>query len=985
MAGRIASCLVALMCLVWVGLALSRPAGPASLAVRVPATPPGWVHRAWTARDHAPRFVQALAQDRDGYLWVGGYEGLFRFDGQDFVPVPPPPGRARAARAVSALAAGADGNVWIGYAAGGGVAVWRDGAIRDASHGLDQGEVTRIVIAPDGAPWVGMGDAPYAVYRLHNGTWEPLRDKHLTLNEGEPGEFGRNGTLWLTTWSNALSFLPQGDRIPSKSPMTLFGGGALAAMPDGTIYAVDRTGLHRVPAYDKGSKGPIALAHPGAAQLPPADFFRAAVDRYGRVWVTTRRSGVVAMVPGFDTVWRFAEADGLSSNRVSPIIADRNGNIWVGGERGLDRFSPTPLVRAPEIPESLRGARVATAIGGAVFVGARNTVWRFPPGAPAAVFRRLPTMIGALCSGGPGDVWALLEDRAMAIAGAHQGAVITLPAPVVDQESCGVTSDGTLWFAAPAHGLFERRGATWRPIALPAPGSPAGLLIDTKDRVLTILDHRSILRLDHGRSMVWDSAASGLERPSSLAAWGNDVLVGGMSGLLRIGDSGLARLEADVHPWLTDVRGIGRTGEMTWILGYNGLMRVPDAALARAFATPAEAVPHANFDEEDHRIGLPQRDSGPQVVVDGDGRAVVLTRADVLVASDWQGHATTPFRLSVRQVEADGKVLAMREGMEIPHGTAALTIAYGVLDLDTPGQRRFRLRIDGGPWADNGERRQVTLANLGPGAHRFEVQTNDAKGGWQSETSGLAFTIRPAFWQTGWFLALAALVLAMLGWLAYRWRLGLAIERVRAANEAQVAERERIARELHDTLMQGVQGLMLRFQAVAEASAMEPARREELEQVLERGDDVLAQARDRVSDLRVHDGEVELLRFLGDGIDRDGTPPVELATEGKPELVCAPVAEEILGIVAEAIANARQHAQADRIAVTVRFRPRHIEVEVSDNGIASAPPQRRKGHFGLQGMAERARRLHARLDVRARPEGGITVSLRLSARVAYRR
>jgi signal transduction histidine kinase len=204
-----------------------------------------------------------------------------------------------------------------------------------------------------------------------------------------------------------------------------------------------------------------------------------------------------------------------------------------------------------------------------------------------------------------------------------------------------------------------------------------------------------------------------------------------------------------------------------------------------------------------------------------------------------------------------------------------------------------------------------------------------------------------------------------------------------------VAERERIARELHDTLLQGVQGLILRFQAVATRASLDPATRAELDAVLERGD-VVAAARDRVIDLRAQSAAaVDLGQVLAplatQGRADTQPPPVVLRITGKPRPVAAGVAEECLAVAQEAVENARRHAAAQVITVALHFGPRALILRISDDGVGFAgAPCGAEGHFGLVGMRERAGRLRARIDIRNGAQGGAVVQLRVPGRTAYR-
>ena len=952
------------------------------------------MHRAWTVRDRAPRFVQSLAQDRDGFLWVGSVEGLFRFDGTTFQPVAPPPGHPRAATAVSALAAAPDGAVWLGYAGGGGMAVYRHGRIEDAGKPGDASEITRIVIGPDGEPWIGAGDGDHAVYRHTTTGWQAVAPAMLDASEGEPQFTSAQGELWFNTWNSGL-FRGRPGPGPFRAqpwPVGRSSGSALVQTADSSLYLIDRSGLRAISATRPGPAQRVIVP---ATALPPSNFYRAVADPFGRIWATTYLSGVVAIWPQSGAVERISESDGLTSDRASPILADRDGNVWIGTERGLDRFSPTPLRSLAQVGAPAPTGLVATALGARAYLGNGRAVFALDPGQAPRRLGLLDDFVMGLCAGANGDVWALEHNRAVALAGPHRGQIAPLPRSVVEMFDCAVAPDGTLWVSGSGLGLIRRTATSWAPLPIDSPlGPPRTLAFDNRGRLVMILGRRGLARWERGKLTIWDGRQIGFERPGSLTVRANYVLVGGTTGLLRLTDKGMQVLDVADHPWLFDTRGVIATGNgTTWLLGYRGLSRVATAALDGAFAAPRRPIPHTTFDDDDRRIALPQPGAGEQMVADGGGRVLALTRSGVLEALPWSSPLPeAPYRLFVRALEVNGREMAASDAPVLPVGTTQVTIRYGVLDLATPSQRRFRVRLSGldETWASNGAAQDISYANLAPGAYRFDVQTTDRQGAWQPQGAALAFTIRAAFWQTTWFRLAVAAVILVLARALYLQRTRVLLARARAKREGQVAERERIARELHDTLLQGVQGLILRFQAVATRASLDPATRAELDAVLERGDDVVAAARDRVIDLRAQSAAaVDLGQALAplatQGRADTQPPPVVLRITGKPRPVAAGVAEECLAVAQEAVENARRHAAAQVITVALHFGPRALILRISDDGVGFAgAPCGAEGHFGLVGMRERAGRLRARIDIRNGAQGGAVVQLRVPGRTAYR-
>jgi signal transduction histidine kinase len=346
----------------------------------------------------------------------------------------------------------------------------------------------------------------------------------------------------------------------------------------------------------------------------------------------------------------------------------------------------------------------------------------------------------------------------------------------------------------------------------------------------------------------------------------------------------------------------------------------------------------------------------------------------------------------IRALAAQGINYSDPTNLNLPRGTSSVAIVYAGLSLAMPSRVRFRYRLSGidREWVDAGTRREASYSNLRPGTYRFQVIAANNDGVWNREGATLAFTIPPTFLQSLWFKALLVLALLVIAWCAYAIRLRQVTATLQGRFDIRVAERERIARELHDTLLQGVQGLLLRFQAVANRIPPDDGLRGAIDEALDRADDVLVEGRKRVRDLRSEAAETDLaqalLQVAADLVDGDA-PRVRLTMEGSPRPLHPIVREEAQRIAEEAVRNACRHAKAQSIDLLLTYGPRHLRLAVRDDG-AGMPESvlangRQAGHFGLVGMRERATRVGGRLDVTSRAPGGTEVTLMLPARVAY--
>ncbi|HSI58757.1 MAG TPA: ATP-binding protein, partial [Ideonella sp.] len=295
-------------------------------------------------------------------------------------------------------------------------------------------------------------------------------------------------------------------------------------------------------------------------------------------------------------------------------------------------------------------------------------------------------------------------------------------------------------------------------------------------------------------------------------------------------------------------------------------------------------------------------------------------------------------------------------------------------------------------------RREAFYTNLSPGSYRFSVRAANDDGVWNDAGASLSFTVLPAFWQTWWFRLLCVPLVAGLLWVLYQLRLRVVAERLSDRLQARMIERERIARELHDTLLQSVQGLILRFQSGTARLAPDDPVRMALGKALDRAEQVLEEGRDRVNDLRLQPpGErdlaqglerlaVELTEQVAERVDAE-PPEFSLHQQGEPRPLRPGVHEELYRLGREALVNAYTHARAHHIALRLQWGDDALGLSVADDGCGIAPAilaaGGRAGHWGLAGMQERAADLKATLELHSEAASGTTVSLRLPAQLAY--
>ena len=365
-----------------------------------------------------------------------------------------------------------------------------------------------------------------------------------------------------------------------------------------------------------------------------------------------------------------------------------------------------------------------------------------------------------------------------------------------------------------------------------------------------------------------------------------------------------------------------------------------------------------------------------------------------------------PPPVHIEQIVADQKLYwqsspgAPASSLHLPARTRDVEIDYTALCLAAPEKMRFRVKLEG---QDNDWRVPVNplhthYTNLPPGTYRFRVIASNNSGVWNEQGDSLAFSIAPAYYQTNWFRAVCAVLVLALVWAIYQIRVRQLRHDFALILEARVRERTNIARELHDTLLQSFQGLMLRFEIV---SQLLPARsieaKEKLDGAMKQAADAITEGRDAVQGLRASTVQTNdlarAINTLGEEFASDpanqGSPAFRVTIEGAPHDLHPILRDETYRITAEALRNAFHHAHARQVEVEIRYDNQQFRLRVRDDGKGIDPAvlsgHGREGHFGLPGMRERANAIGGKLVVWSELDAGTEVELRIPADAAYSR
>lgn len=957
-------------------------------------------HTRWTVEDGAPPDIWAIAQAIDGYLWLGTGAGLYRFDGVRFERFVPAAGERMPSSNITALFASPAGDLWIGYVSGH-VSRLRGGRLTTFDVRLPGAMVWQITGDRAGVVWAVLNGAQHGGVVRFDSARPVIIDARFGLPPGGATAVlaARDGTVWVNAGGRlfakrpgARRFAPTGVRPRSVSSVSEDRTG-------GVWVSNGKEGRPRLIAggRDLGRAPPV---HPPPA--PEAEIGRMIIDRDGALWGTYLVGGVfrLAHAAAECRPERFSLGDGLSSDIARPVLEDREGNIWVGSNLGLDRFRATNVAVATGIPPTSRqGYYVAPGSGGSVYVAMGERLYVVDPAGMARRMPDLPTAATFLYADRRRTVWIGLK-RGLARLDGGRVRPEPLPAAAMGSSIAWMQDTrGRPCIAVLRAGIFCNAGEGWRPNRLglsTSPASPWQMLTDRLGRVW--LNYEGELAMVENGRMRRFNPGDGLTvgKIGVIADGSAGVLVGGDFGLARYDGHGFVTLDAARHPVLGRLAGVVTTaaGDI-WLNGINGVVRMAPDDLRTAFARPAQPLRYTLYDMKDGLPGVAQQDSDtPTAVEAGDGRLWFVTSHGMAWLDPHRiARNPVPPPVLIRSVTADGVEHAFQRSLNLPAGTSHLQVDFTALSLSVPERVRFRYRLSGVDegWIDAGPRRQAFYTNLGPGSYRFLVVAANNDGVWNRTGASMSVTIAPTFIQGAWFKLLVAACVLAAGYLVYSLRVRQITDGVRGRLEERLRERERIARELHDTLLQGFQGLVFRFQAAIERMPPGPVR-EAVERALDQADDVLAEGRRRVLDLRTGRTDADISDLLAHSAERflaGSSAAFRVIVEGRARKLHRLVQEELCRIAEEALSNAAQHARAGNIEVGVAYRVNALVLVVRDNGCGMAPNAAaeagRAGHFGITGMRERAEKIGATLVIASHRGAGTEVALTLPAALAFAR
>jgi ligand-binding sensor domain-containing protein/signal transduction histidine kinase len=984
--------------------------------------------------------VDSIVQDDSGFMWFGTHFGLYRYDGYAFKVFFGDPGNPDSLDCIDvrALFKDRDGALWVGC----------DQSLDKFDQTTETFKhypiplATHITQDTGGMLWV---TTPSGLYRR-----DPVSGaiQRYSYDSNDPSSISSNdlsycgedkaGSLWVASNGGLDEF----DRRAGKVTRHIVLPDAQGSHPvEGLELGCyeDRFGLlwifHGSPnplaVFDRNSNTLTRYAFP--EREPTVTRVQAMLeDRNGDLWIATHGLGLLKLDRKQGNFVRYisipTDPESIPQDKLDALFADREGNIWVATGRTGPAFlaaEPAPFKKLPKVP----GSTIEPFVG-ALYEDRQGVLWI---GTPEALIRR---------DQGTEQITVYRTDQ---------------PAVYTDVVSIGEDGSGSLWVGTYGHGLhrFDRRSGKFNTYRH-NPGDPHSLSNDIVMRLL--LDHngtlwagtedgldrfdpatehfttyklepRSVLILElieDREGKIWiGTDSSGLRRfdpaTGQLASYEHSTNVPGAlsdnrvnsvhfdrSGTMWVGtQNGLDELDPQTGRFSAFTQRDGLSGNAVgciledkrsnlWISTNNGVTRFNHQSKTFTNFSTAEGLPGPNLTG----WGACFRSPSGEMFFGGYNGGTSFFPDKVVDSSRAPPIVLTDFRLFGNPVQIGAhsplqKSISYTSELILPHEQNVFSIAFAGLSYASPATNRYRYRLEGleRDWNEvRSDRRQAIYTTLPAGTYTFRAQAATGGGPWTAPGVALRIEILPPWWSTRPFQAAVGTVLFLIAWAAYRQRLN----QVARQFESTLAERTRIARELHDTLLQSFHGLLLQFQAAYKLLPARPAEaKQNLGNAIDSAFEAITEGRDAVQGLRASTvGGNDLaaaIKTLGEGLASQGAEQssvlLRVDVGGTPQSLRPLVRDEIYRIAGEALRNAFRHAGATRIEVDLCYDERQLRLRLRDDGKGIDPQFLREGgqgrNYGIRGMRERAKLIGGSLAVWTAPDSGAEVELSIPASRAY--
>ena len=962
-----------------------------------------YVREKWSAANGLPGgAVHAIAQSPDGYLWIGTDKGLVRFDGFTFLPVPPK-SLLPQNDPILGLITDAEGDLWVRMQTAG-ILRYNRGKFENLASGPNATVTQVTAIARENAAGMLLSDLISGTLRLRRGKLDriaPARVRpgsSVTMSIAETA----GGRIWVGTLGSGVFYLENGRATRVTQGLTEKKINCLLPVGEEELWVGTDHGLFRWNGrgFRRAGLGPPLRNQPVLTILR---------DRDSNIWVGTTRGLLRINASGTS----FAEEEDLQrAGAVNALFEDREGNLWVGDAMGLERIRDSTFITY----STDKG--LSTNTSGPVYVDGDDRVWfapengglywikdgRVKPVKPELFEKDVIYSI----AGHDHEIWIGRRQGGLTRLG-YSGGIITTETYSrgngLAQNSVYATyqgRDGAVWAGTLSSGISRLKDGKFTTYT-----TTNGLASNTVSSVLEGHDGTIWFGTPNGLSALSNGKWRTYSLQDGLPSDNLNCLFEDSAGALWIGTSaGLAYFQMGRMHTLQEVpeslreQIVGMAEDKSgrfWIVTSNHVLRVAHDKLQSGVVTAADVREYGQADGLESTEGVKRSRS---VVSDSAGRIWFSLSSGLSVVNPSQvTDNSVPALSNIETITADNNTANLEASVRIPPSPRRITFEYTGLSLAMPARVRFRYFLEDfdSSWSQPVAAREAVYTNLGPGSYRFRLVASNREGLWNGPEAAIRFEVEPTVWQTWWFRTISAALILLLACCAYLYRLRQLAKEFNIRLEERISERTRIARDLHDTLLQSFHGLLFRLQA---ARNLFPGRPAEAIQVLDgaitKAEQAIAEGRNAIQDLRpapvAQNDLAHLLTVVGQEIagsqdtGRD-SPNFSVTVEGARQTLSPILQDEVYRIACEVIGNAFRHANASQIEAEIRYDDASLRLRIRDDGKGTDPKVlkegARAGHWGLPGIRERAKQIGARLEFWSKGGAGTEVELTVPGSVAY--
>jgi signal transduction histidine kinase/ligand-binding sensor domain-containing protein len=960
-------------------------------------------HTGWTVRDGAPRAIYSIATTTDGFLWLSTGDGLYRFDGQSFEHYRPRSGDPFPGSFMPALRATPDGGLWIGYGGLGAASFLKDGHNRNygRAEGLERATLLAFAIDAEGTVWATLGPN---LKRLEGSLWKTVGKEWNFPEKTTPRDLfvDSQGTLWVASVAGSF-YLRKGEHEFRK----IAGLGAtlrVVESPHGVIWFSLDSGpmqaLDPTTAAARPDIAPIGGEPRGIAGASDGSLWMTS-DTQGITRVRNPEASVDSVGSYGMNVEHYRHSDGLTGDFSFMVVSDREGSVWVATTKGLDQFRPAALTTLMS-PPGITEAAIGSAHPGNIFWGAAivdvlsGRVISPAPSSIADVMVIYRDQVGGVWFGGSKGLWRYLDQHFIAL---------PLPDDLSAEhavQSIAFDRAGTLWVSFQRNGVYRFQDNRWSRVTnllAAADNAAFAITVDASGRLWFGYVQPNRVQCLDGDHLTTYTESDGLNIGSAAAISevNGKIVVGGTEGVELLEGNRFQRLRLTDNAPIRLVTGLlqQENGDV-WVNQASGILHINAEEIHKAQAQPLKEVRSELYD---YRDGVDDLSSAylprPTVVDGGAGYLYFATRTGALfIDTKHLPHNPIPPAVEIESLSDGAKEYLDHSESILPANTDKVTIRFTAASLLIPQRVRFRYRLEGldEAWQQTGSAQRLAVySRLPPGHYIFNVSASNNDGVWNEQGASVKFTIPPSFVQSLGFKSLCIVLAGALTWLVYRIRLRQITLQMRRRLYERLDERMQIARDLHDTFFQGIQGLLLRFNTAASLLKKDEPARAILDEALQQSDLVMSEGREIMLDLRGEVGKTtalaEHLSLFGD--ERKKTHPVDFRVTaiGDPRSLHPIAFEEIHRFAREALSNAFRHARAKTIEAELHYERNLLRLRIRDDGAGIDPDILSRGfkagHWGLPGMRERAKKLGGTVELWSRANAGTEIELRVPAAAAY--